>query len=124
MPTQIVRLVTRDSDGSLRIRDFNGADELLKSHEQIGVDDCSTDLTLRGLPVFRGLVGPIPEAKGIARYETPDVFECLTKEWSKAKVKRRRRRSSAAVAAEKAEAGVVVPIVDGIGPGFGSMVQS
>ena len=89
MPTQIVRLVTRDSDGSLRIRDFNGASELLKSHEQIGVDDCSTDLTLRGLPVFRGLVGPIPEAKGIARYETPDVFESLTKEWSKAKVKRR-----------------------------------
>ena len=126
MPTQIVRLVTRDSDGSLRIRDFKSADDLLRSHEQIGVDDCSTDLELRGLPVFRGLVGPIPEAKGIARYETPDVFEHLTKEWSKAKVKRRRRRSSAVIAAENAEAttAVPVPIAEGMSAGFGSMVQS
>jgi len=106
MSTQIVRLVTRDSDGSIRTRDYEGTDELLKLHDQIGIDDCSTDLTLRGLPVFRGLVGPIPEGKGIARYETSDVFEVLTKEWSKAKVKRRRRRKSTTTSP--------VPVVDGL----------
>ncbi len=115
MSTQIVRLVTRDSDGSIRIREFESANEITKTHEQIGIDDCSTDLTLRGLPVFRGLVGPIPEGKGVARYETSDVFEALTKEWSKAKVKRRRRRRSTTVA---------IPAVDALGDlttGYGGM---
>jgi len=64
-------------------------------HAKVGIDDCSTDLTLRGKPVFRGLVGPMPDGKGIARYESPEVFETLTKEWTKAPIKRRRRRSSA-----------------------------
>ena len=117
MSTQIVRLVTRDSDGSIRIRDFRSTDELQNSHEQIGVDDCSTDLTLRGMPVFRGLVGPIPEGKGIARYETSDVFETLTKEWARAKVKRRRRRPSTA-------AGPAVPVVDGMSGNFGTMTTT
>ena len=98
MPTQTVRLVTRDSDGSVRVRDYKNTDAIAKSHEQVGIDDCSTDLSLRGMPVFRGLVGPIPEARGICRYESPDVFEAATKEWAKAKVKRRRRRSSSAPA--------------------------
>ena len=31
--------------------------------EIIIIDDCSTDLGLRGLPVFRGLIGPMPEPK-------------------------------------------------------------
>ncbi len=104
MPNQTVHLVTRDADGSIRIREFDGVDDLLKSHEQIGIDDCSTDLSLRGLPVLRGLVGPIPDGKGVVRYEAPDVFESLTKEWAKAKVKRRRRRSAnPAVASPAAE---------------------
>ena len=60
-------------------------------HMQIGVDDCSTDLGLRGLPVFRGLIGPMPEGKNVIRYESPDVFETLTKEWSSAKNPRRLR---------------------------------
>ena len=55
---------------------------------QIGIDDCSTDLALRGLPVFRGLIGPMPEGKTVIRYETPEVFESLTKEWSSAKSNR------------------------------------
>ncbi len=116
MSTQIIRLVTRDSDGSIRTREFDSADELLKTHDQVGIDDCSTDLTLRGLPVFRGLVGPIPEGKGVARYETSDVFEALTKEWSKAKVKRRRRKSGASA----------VPVVQGVdvASGFGSMTMN
>ena len=41
-------------------------------------DDCSTDLRLRGAPVFRTLVGPMPEGRNIIRYETPEVFESLT----------------------------------------------
>jgi hypothetical protein len=65
-------------------------------HTQIGIDDCSTDLGLRGLPVFRGLVGPMPDGKSIIRYESPEVFETLTKEWSAAKSARRRRRAVSA----------------------------
>jgi hypothetical protein len=95
MPANLVRLVSRNSDGSIRTREFEGFDELLTSHEQIGIDDCSTDLDLRACPVFRGLVGPIPDGKGIARYETPEVFEVLTKEWANIRTKRRRRRSTA-----------------------------
>jgi hypothetical protein len=88
------RIVTRGSDGSLLIRDFVSCEPLLKMHMQIGTDDCSTDLALRGMPVFRGLVGPIPEGKNIVRYESPEVFETLTKEWGCAKPRRRKRRSS------------------------------
>ena len=87
-----VRVVTRASDGTLRIRDYPSTEPLLEMHSQIGIDDCSTDLSLRGLPVFRGLIGPMPEGKNVVRYESPDVFETLTKEWSSAKNPRRRRR--------------------------------
>lgn len=90
-----VRVVTRAADGTLRIRDYPSTQPLLEIHTQIGIDDCSTDLSLRGLPVFRGLIGPIPEGKHIVRYESPDVFETLTKEWSSAKTPRRRRRMQA-----------------------------
>ena len=88
------RVVTRGSDGKLRIRDFPDSQPLLQMHTQIGVDDCSTDLALRGLPVFRGLIGPMPEGKSVIRYESPEVFETLTKEWSNTKSKRRRRRAT------------------------------
>ena len=97
MAKSTYRVVTRESDGSLRIRDFDSEEQLLKMHVKVGIDDCSTDLSLRGKPVFRGLVGPIPDGKGVARYESPDVFESLTKEWIKAPVRRRRRRSAAQV---------------------------
>jgi hypothetical protein len=92
------RVVTRAADGNLRIRDFGSTEPLFNLHTQIGIDDCSTDLELRGLPVFKGLVGPIPEGKNVVRYESPEVFETLTKEWSSTKRVRGRRRS-----AEKAE---------------------
>lgn len=88
------RIVTRGTDGSLRIRDFPSADPIFQLHSQIGVDDSSADLELRGMPVFRGLIGPIPEGKNIVRYESPDVFESVTKEWSSAKIKRRRRTAA------------------------------
>ena len=82
MSKDTFRVVTRGSDGKLHIRDYAKQDNLQRMHTQIGVDDCSTDLGLRGLPVFRGLIGPMPEGKNIIRYESPDVFEALTKEWS------------------------------------------
>jgi hypothetical protein len=89
----VFRIVNRATDGTLRITDFPSPDSLLQMHTQIGVEDSSTDLALRGMPVFRGLIGPIPEGRNIVRYETPEVFEAITKEWSSTKVKRRRRRA-------------------------------
>ncbi|GAB6164153.1 hypothetical protein JCM19992_01530 [Thermostilla marina] len=92
MKKRLIRVVTRDVDGELRIRDYDSPEDLLKRHTQVGVDDCSTDLGVRGMPVFRGLIGPIPEDGSVVRYESPEVFETLTKEWS-AQPTRRRCRS-------------------------------
>lgn len=92
MPKNTFRVVTRGIDGSIRIRDYDTHEPLLKMHTQVGIEDSSTDLALRGMPVFRGLIGPMPETKGVVRYETPDVFESLTKEWAVAKTPRRTRR--------------------------------
>lgn len=108
MPKNTYRVVTRGPDGGLRTRDFPNAEYLQKTHTQIGVDDCSTDLEIRGLPVFRGLIGPMPEGKNIVRYETPEVFEALTKEWSATKTSRRSRRKSAATIAAEAEAAAAI----------------
>jgi hypothetical protein len=91
MTKELIRVVTRAADGTIRIKDYAKEESVRKLHTQIGIDDCSTDLGLRGLPVFRGLIGPMPEGKNIVRYETPEVFETLTKEWSTAKSARRRR---------------------------------
>jgi hypothetical protein len=90
------RLVTRGKDGELVIRDFDSAEEILRTHLQVGSDDCSTDLDLRGAPVFRSLIGPMPEGRNVIRYETPEVFESLTKEWAQPKPPRRRSRKPAA----------------------------
>ena len=85
------RVVTQGANGKLRIRDYVSQAPIKKQHTQVGVDDCSTDLELRGMPVFRGLIGPIPEGKSVVRYESPDVFESLTKEWGTPAPKRRSR---------------------------------
>ena len=90
------RIVTRGSDGELIIRDFDSPEQILKTHLQVGTDDCSTDLDLRGAPVFRSLVGPMPEGRNVVRYESPEVFECLTKEWAVPKPPRKRIRRTAA----------------------------
>ncbi|HEY1786225.1 MAG TPA: hypothetical protein VGG30_11770 [Pirellulales bacterium] len=92
MAKDTFRVVTRGTDGTLHIRDYNKPEALQKQHTQIGIDDCSTDLGLRGQPVFRGLIGPMPEGKNIIRYESPDVFESLTKEWSVAKASRAKKQ--------------------------------
>lgn len=94
MSKDTFRVVTRGADGQIRIRDYENQDVLLRRHIQVGVDDCSTDLELRGLPVFRGLIGPIPEGKNVIRYESPEVFETLTKEWGTSKPMRRCRARS------------------------------
>jgi hypothetical protein len=91
----VFRMVTRAEDGSLRIRDFHSAELIFRTHTQIGIEDSSTDLDLRGMPVFRGLIGPIPEGKNIVRYESPEVFELMTKEWASHKPRRRRRSKGA-----------------------------
>ena len=93
--SKTIRIVTRGSNGELRTKDYPHEESVLKMHTQIGIDDCSTDLKLRGMPVFRGLVGPMPDGKDIVRYESPEVFETLTKEWGAATPARRRRRRSA-----------------------------
>ena len=89
-----IRIVTRGSNGEIRSKDYTHQDTVLKMHTQIGIDDCSTNLDLRGMPVFRGLIGPMPEGKNIVRYESPEVFETLTKEWSAPAAGRRRRRTT------------------------------
>ncbi len=91
MKKDTFRIVTRGADGDIRIRDYDTKQDLLKRHRQIGVDDCSTDLELRGLPIFRGLIGPMPEGTNVIRYETPEVFETLTKEWGAVPTPRRAR---------------------------------
>ncbi len=94
MSKDTFRVVTRGADGKIRIRDYGTSEELLKRHTQVGVDDCSTDLDLRGLPVFRGLIGPMPEGQDVIRYESPEVFETLTKDWGVPAPKRRTRSRS------------------------------
>lgn len=95
MSSKTIRVITRATDGSVRTRDFDSCEALHQIYEQVGSDDCSTDLSLRGMPVFRGLVGPIPDGKQVARYESPEVFESITKEWSRVKSRRRRRTQPA-----------------------------
>ena len=61
---QTIRIVTRGQNGELRTRDYKHQESVMRMHTQIGIDDCSTDLSLRGLPVFRGLIGPMPRSQG------------------------------------------------------------
>ncbi len=95
MADKTIRVITHDADGSILTMEYQSFEKLDQTHEKIGIDDSSTDLSLRGMPVYRGLIGPIPENKTTVRYESPEVFEIMTKEWMAKKVKRRRRRSTA-----------------------------
>ena len=94
MSEKIIRVITRASDGNLRTKEFDNFESIEAIHEAVGIDDCSTDLDLRGMPIFRGLIGPMPDGKTAVRYESPDVFEAMTKEWMARKPKRRRRRTA------------------------------
>ncbi len=101
MKRHIYRVVTRGPEGEYRIRDYMTEEEILKRHIQIGVDDCSSDMSLRGRPVFKGLIGPMPETGGVIRYESPEVFEQMTQEWVEAKRRRRTRTKKPVELAEK-----------------------
>lgn len=106
-----VRIVTRGRNGEIRSKDYPHTDAILKMHSQIGIDDCSTDLTLRGFPVFRGLIGPMPDGNGVVRYESPEVFETLTKEWGAPTPKKKRvRKKTQKPMAETATVSVVAPV--------------
>jgi hypothetical protein len=93
MSVNVIRIVSRESNGSLRVREYRDLTEISRQYEQIGIDDCNTELTLRGYPLFRGLIGPMADGRNAARYETPGVFEALTKEWAMAKSRRRRAKT-------------------------------
>jgi hypothetical protein len=99
MKKHIYRVVTRGGEGEYRIRDFISEEEILHRHIKVGIDDCSTDMTLRGQPVFKGLIGPMSDGNGVVRYESPEVFEQMTKEWSESKHKRKTRTSRKTIAA-------------------------
>ncbi|MDR3182286.1 MAG: hypothetical protein LBT89_05075 [Planctomycetaceae bacterium] len=86
------RVVTKGTDGEYRINDFVRETELLRRYVQIGADDCSLHQYVRGCPVLKGLIGPMIEPGNVLRYETPEVFEQMTKEWSIPARKRRRSK--------------------------------
>lgn len=111
---RVIRVITRASNGSIREKEFESFEAILELHDQVGIDDCSTDLGLRGMPIFRGLVGPLPDGKTAVRYESPEVFETLTKEWTQQKIKRRRRRKASEIAEEKAaqERSTIIPPIN------------
>ena len=48
MTKSTFRIVTRGTDGSLKIREYEKASSLLRMHTQVGIEDSSTDLSLRG----------------------------------------------------------------------------
>lgn len=94
MRKSVFRIVARKADGELHVRDFSSLEEIGEFHDQVGVDDCSVHHDLRGLPMFKGLIGPMAEGAHVVRYETPEVFEMLTKEWIAATPVRRREQQA------------------------------
>jgi len=102
MTQKIIRVVSTGSDGNQKTKEFENFETIESIHEAIGIDDCSTDLDLRGMPIFRGLIGPMSDGKNAVRYESPDVFEAATKVWTAMKPKRRKRRSAKEMAEAKA----------------------
>lgn len=131
MAKKIIRVVSRAGDGELKTKEYEDFSELQQRHEQIGLDDCSTDLSFRGLPLFRGLIGPIPEANKVILYESPDVFEFMTKEWSQRKTKRKRRTreelESSQTVTNEGQSKSVVPFPKfslGLGMGSSTTVNS
>jgi hypothetical protein len=51
----------------------------------------------------------MPEGRNVVRYESPEVFECLTKEWSVPKAPRKRIRKTAAARQAEAAAEAIPP---------------
>lgn len=95
------RIVTRGPEGEYRICDYVSEEEVRRRHAQVGVADYSLDMSIRGYPVLKGLVGPILESGSVLRYESPEVFEQLSKELYDNK---RRKRNSRGNRRQKLEA--------------------
>jgi hypothetical protein len=100
MKCHIFRVVTRGPEGEYRIRDYVSEEEMRRWHVQTGASDCSLEVSVRGRPVFKGLIGPMLEAGGVLRYESPEVFEQLTKEWSEHKRRYRRKKEISSLETE------------------------
>jgi hypothetical protein len=96
MKRHIFRVVTRGPEGEYRIRDYVSEEEIRRWHVQTGISDCSLDMSERGCPIFKGLIGPMPETGGVLRYESPEVFEQMTKEWSESKRRHRCKKRAQA----------------------------
>ena len=92
MKKHIFRVVTRGPEGEYRIRDYMSEDEIRRWHIQTGICDYNLDVSLRGHPIFRGLIGPMAESSGVLRYESPEVFEQMAKEWGEPKHRQRRKK--------------------------------
>ncbi|MDO4576298.1 MAG: hypothetical protein Q4D98_13915 [Planctomycetia bacterium] len=86
--------MTRESDGSFLTRDFGDLEAMKKVFQQCGTDNCSIHKELRKQPSFVGLIGPLEEGPNIIRYESPEVFEVLTREWVAAVPVTRRRKKT------------------------------
>ena len=93
MKRHIFRVVTRGPEGEYRIRDYVSEEEIRRWHAQTGISDYSLDVSVRGRPAFKGLIGPMPESGGVLRYESPEVFEQMTKEWGEHKRRTSRKKS-------------------------------
>ena len=53
MKKDTYRVVTRGTNGQLRVKDYGSKDSLLQLHTQVGIDDCSTDQNT-GMPKENG----------------------------------------------------------------------
>ncbi|MCL2005512.1 MAG: hypothetical protein FWG73_05040 [Planctomycetaceae bacterium] len=92
MKPHVFRVVTKGPEGEYRIRDYVSEDEIRRWHVQAGSCDYTLDNALRGQPIFKGLIGPMPEPGGVLRYESLEVFEQMTKEWYEHKRKYRKKK--------------------------------
>lgn len=77
------RLLTMAKNGKVNQREFDTADPIGQEFEQVGVEGDSCNLRLHGLPIYKGLIGPMSDGKHAVRYEVPEVFVVLTQEWAK-----------------------------------------
>lgn len=80
MDKRIYRIVTQSVDGDILTEDFDSLEEVKRHYRQRGTDDCTMIKHLKKLPIFEGLIGPLPEGD-IIRYESKAVFELLTPIW-------------------------------------------
>lgn len=84
MKIKIIRVVKCDDSGTIITENYESLDEVAARYEPAGIDDCSTHMDIRGLPMFRNLIGPMREGDSVIRYESPRAFEQLTRQWVKA----------------------------------------